>query len=400
METKALEELERSERADAALRESEERFRVLFEHSPDGIFLIDPHHPDGMWRLVDCNEVACRMNGYTREELVGQPIGILDVGPKIPGGDRLFLERLRREGTIQEETEHRRKDGTIFPVEYSICFITVDGEDLVLGIDRDITERKRAEAERFALERELIETQKRTQLEAVIHQNEMLLEVDRMKSEFIANVSHELRNPLNHIKGYTSILLQRGASLEPQTTQEFLQTILEAGEKLAGLVNDLIDTSRIETGVFSIHYEPVQLDELLHNVVHRWQEISTHRFAVETPAEVPAVAADRGRIEQVLDNMLANVAQHTPERTEAVVGLEVAADEMVVSVRDHGPGVAAHQLAHLFDRFYQAGSQTSGRKGSGLGLFICRGIVEQHGGRIWAEPTPGSGTTIRFTVPR
>ncbi len=382
-----------------ALRESEERFRVLFEHSPDAIFVLDPHHPDGMWPILDCNESGARMNGYTRQELIGQPIGLLDVGPEEPEGDLRFLERIRQEGTVWSETLHRRKDGSIFPVEFSIRFITLNGRELLLGIDRDITERKRAEETRRMLERELVETQQRMELETVLRQNEVLREVDHLKSEFIANISHELRTPLNHIKGYASVLLQRYRDMDEQTAQEFLQTILDAGEHLNRLISDLLDTSKIETGALNLHTEPVRLDRLARDVLQRWRTTSTHQFALEAPAEMPPVVADSGRIRQVLDNLLANVVKHTPPTTTATVELARTPDEQIVTVRDNGQGVPPEHLSHIFDRFYQVEPRTTGRRGSGLGLFICKAIVEQHGGRMWVESTPGAGTEFRFTLP-
>jgi PAS domain S-box-containing protein len=132
-------------RAEAAMRESEERFRVLFEHSPDAIILIDPHHPHISWPIVDCNEGACRMNGYTREELIGQSIDILNTSSGDLQERAAYLERLRGEGTIQIETAHRRKDGTCFPIEVVTSFVSLSGRELILGIDRDISERKRTE---------------------------------------------------------------------------------------------------------------------------------------------------------------------------------------------------------------------------------------------------------------
>jgi PAS domain S-box-containing protein len=132
-------------RAEAALRESEQRFRVLFEHSPDAIILIDPHHPDISWPIVECNDVACRMNGYTREELIGQSIDLLNIEAGEPAQRAAYVERLRREGTIRFEDIHRRKDGSIFPIEILSSLISIGGRELVLGIDRDISERKRAE---------------------------------------------------------------------------------------------------------------------------------------------------------------------------------------------------------------------------------------------------------------
>jgi PAS domain S-box-containing protein len=382
------------------IHEREAQFRTLFEHSPDAIFLLDPHYPDEQWPIVDCNAVACRMNGYTREELIGQPIGLIDVGPTEPGGDIEFLAELRRQGRIQTETVHRRKDGTLLPIEFSICFITVGGRELVLGIDRDITERKRAEEERRALEVRLVEAQKREQIEAVMRQNEMLQEVDRLKSEFIANVSHELRTPLHHITGYTALLLQRYKQLDDVLVQDFLQTIATAGQQLDRLITDLLDTSRIEIGALKLGIAPVDVAELVRGIVQCWQGISSQTFHAQIPAHLPLVPADRGRIEQVLDNLLANVVKHTPPATEAVVSIELAPEELIVAVRDTGPGIAAEHLPRLFDRYYQANAPGGTRRGSGLGLFISKGIVEQHGGRMWVESAADRGTCFLFTLPR
>jgi len=138
-------EIGERKQAEAALRESEKRFRWLFTTSPDSILLIDPHNPDILWPIVDCNEVACEMNGYTREELVGHSIEILSVAQGTQAERTAYLERLRREGVIHFETFHRHKDGHIFPIDVSASLFTFEGHELALGIDRDITERAQSE---------------------------------------------------------------------------------------------------------------------------------------------------------------------------------------------------------------------------------------------------------------
>ena len=140
-----------SKQAEASLRESEQRFRSLFNTSPDAIVLIDPHDPDVPWRVLDCNEAACKMNGYTRAELVGQSVDMLNIAPGTEEERHTYLDSLRRKGVVHVESTHRHKDGHIFPIEISTSLITLVGRELVLGIDRDITERRRTESERQTL---------------------------------------------------------------------------------------------------------------------------------------------------------------------------------------------------------------------------------------------------------
>ncbi len=136
----------------SALRESEARFRQLFATSPDAIVLIDPHAANADWPIVDCNEAACQMNGYTREELIGQSIDILNTVPETREGRLAYLDRIRREGVIHVEAFHRHQAGHVFPIEVATSLFTFEGRELVLGIDRDITERKRAEEALLASE--------------------------------------------------------------------------------------------------------------------------------------------------------------------------------------------------------------------------------------------------------
>jgi signal transduction histidine kinase len=164
----------------------------------------------------------------------------------------------------------------------------------------------------------------------------------------------------------------------------------------------MVNTAQIEDGTFQLAIETVQLDEVIGRVVVRWRARATHRcFETYIPREVPPVAADARRIEQVLDNLLGNVVKYTPADTQAAVRLDVMHEVLQVSVRDEGPGVRPEDVPYLFDRFFQAASQTSEpRRGNGLGLFISKVIVEQHGGRIWVESQVGIGSTFHFTLPR
>src|SRR5688572_28060018 len=142
-----LRDITQRKQAEAKLEESETLFRGLFDLSPDAVIVLDPHDPNASWPIIDCNMAACKMNGYQREELIGQSIDILNVSSGTPDGRIAYLDRLRQAGNFKIETQHRRKNGEVFPVELSTTLIQVGGRELIIGIDRDITERKRVEAE-------------------------------------------------------------------------------------------------------------------------------------------------------------------------------------------------------------------------------------------------------------
>jgi signal transduction histidine kinase len=223
-------------------------------------------------------------------------------------------------------------------------------------------------------------------------------QANEMKSAFLAMISHDLRTPLHHIKGYASALLRRRQEFEEAAIDDYLRIIADESDRLAAFVQDLLSTAQIESSSLPIELESVQIDELLQATIKHWLRNETHQFTVLIPEHVPPIPADPRRIQQVLENLMANVVHHTPAGTVTAITLEVTRSEVIVSMRDNGPGIAIEHLPFLFNSFYRAGSSNEGS--TGLGLYICKGIIELHGGRIWVETTPGEGTTFRFSLPR
>lgn len=376
--------------AESELRASELRYRFMVENSTD---MIARHALDGRYLYVSS---ACRtLLGYAPDELIGRSPYEFFHPDDVPAIQQAHAALFERHDICTVEYRIQHKSGAYVWFETTCRADRAAETDTIVEIyttSRDVTQRKRAEEESA----ELFMREQRAQAEA-----EVLRKTDRLKSELIANVSHELRTPLHHIKGYASTLLRPRVQFEPATVQEYLRVITEESDKLERLIVDLLDTSRIETGALALDIDSVQLDEIVRKVVQRWQGIEAHTFGLCIPEIVPLVAADPYRVEQVLDNLLANVVRHTPSHTLTIVSIEVSREQLLVSVADQGPGIGDEHLAHLFDRFYQADPTAYRRRnGSGLGLYICKGIIEQHGGTIWVDLVPHGGAAFRFTLPR
>ena len=224
-------------------------------------------------------------------------------------------------------------------------------------------------------------------------------EIERQRAEFLSLVGHELRTPLTSIKGSVTTLLEGGKAVDPAERREFFRIIGEQADHMQGLISDLLDAGRIGAGMLTVAPEPTEVAELVEPARSAFQSGGgRHAIIVDLPAGLPRVMADPPRIAQVLGNLISNAARHAPESSPIRVGAANEQAHVAVSVTDEGPGVAPDQLPQLFRM--RTGDGEGAAAGHGLGLAICKGLVEAHGGRIRADSAgQGRGTTFTFTIP-
>ncbi len=228
-----------------------------------------------------------------------------------------------------------------------------------------------------------------------------LRETNRLKDEFVSMVSHDLRTPLSSIKGYSRTLLASDGNWDATTRQEFLTIIASESDKLADLVENLLEMTRIEAGRLPIMPEPILLWRFCKEVVER---VGNHypqmRFDCQLSEQLPVVEADPRRVEQVLVNLLQNAAKYSGADVVKVSASYAGGHEVVVRVEDNGIGIAPEHLPQLFSKFYRVEKvQADSGAGTGLGLAIAKALVEAQGGRIWVESKPSEGATFFFTLP-
>jgi signal transduction histidine kinase len=234
--------------------------------------------------------------------------------------------------------------------------------------------------------------------------NERLKELDRMKSDFVSNVSHELRTPLTAIKGAVDLMLRRVTGPLTEKQVHYLTRVKSNTQHLTGLINDLLDLSKIESGRIEVRSSPVSLSNLVHEVVDALRPLAAEKV-IELQSAVPRksilVLADRDKINQVLMNLIGNALKFTPVQGRVTVSTSTNGDENVqVSVSDTGPGVPPDETNKIFAKFYQVAELNgTNPKGTGLGLAIAKALVELHGGQIWVESEPSRGSTFCFTLP-
>ncbi len=226
-------------------------------------------------------------------------------------------------------------------------------------------------------------------------------QVDQIRASLLAAVSHELRAPLSSIKGFASTLLRPDVSWDVDKQREFLTIIDEESDRLAGLVDELLDTSRLVLGGFKIEPEVLDLAPLLERIVAQARsQAPQHRFALEIAGEPKPVWAEPRRIQQVLHNLVDNAIKYSAPGGEITVRCRPQDDTLVVSVTDQGEGIPHEEQSLVFEPFYRGQSPERAQKaGLGLGLTICRGYVEAHGGHIWVTSAPRQGSTFSFSLP-
>lgn len=223
----------------------------------------------------------------------------------------------------------------------------------------------------------------------------------RARDDMIGIVSHDLRNPVNAVKMLTGVMLDRERD-EPLSSEmvEYATIIRQAAEQMDALIRDLLDVTRVEAGRLKVDANPADTEELLSDALRTLAPVAGARslkLRLDAPDDMPAVMADEGRIAQALSNLIGNAVKFSSPGSEIVVTARVLEDVMVFSVADRGRGMKPEQLAHAFDRFWQ--SSRTDRQGAGLGLAITKGIIDAHGGRIWAESVPDAGSTFYFSLP-
>ncbi|MDH7488301.1 MAG: PAS domain S-box protein [Anaerolineae bacterium] len=368
-------------RAEQALRESEARYRALFDNIPIGLYRTAP---DG--RILDANPALLEMLGYdSLEEL--RKVSASDV--YVDPADRTRQQEiLEREGVARAfEQRMRRKDGTVIWVLDNVRVIR-DAEGRALhyeGSLEDITERKRVQEELHAAK-------------------EAAEAANRAKSEFLANISHEIRTPMNGIIGMTELALD--TELTPEQ-REYLTMARNSAESLLRILNDILDFSKIEAGKLDMESIPFSLHDCLGDTM-KALAVRAHNkgleLAMDIPVHVPdALVGDPGRLRQIVANLVGNAIKFT-EQGEVVLFVECAEetdDEAVLqfAVADTGIGIPPDRQQAIFEAFTQADSSTTRQYGgTGLGLTISARLVEMMGGRIWVQSEVGVGSTFFFTA--
>jgi PAS domain S-box-containing protein len=350
------------------------------------IFAIDPSGHVLSWNLG-----AERIKGYRRDEIVGKHFSIFYPPEDVENGKTAFELRVAaREGRFEDEGWRLRKDGTRFWANVVITALRDSNGQLVgfAKVTRDLTERKAAE------ERALADAQRLAAAEAA----------NRAKSEFLTTLSHELRTPLNAIAGYVQLLDVGVAGPVSEQQRDFLERIRGSQQHLLGIINDLLNYSRIEAAQVSYDLEPVQLRE----VVERGLRMVTPQAAArglrleQGPCEPNAEArADESKLDQIVLNLLTNAVKFTPSGGLITIGCGVAGDRATISVRDTGQGIPAEHLTTIFEPFVQVGRKlTSATEGVGLGLAISRELARGMGGDLSVESASGEGSVFTLSLPR
>jgi PAS domain S-box-containing protein len=350
-----------AEAAQATLRESAERFRAVWDSASDAMALSDPQ---GM--VVAANPAYYRLFRYTPEQVIGQNFSLIFPEAQRAEAAASYLSVFAApERAPAFETIVQRGDGSETEVEARYDFVMRDSQRVAMvSIIRDISERR-------ALE--------------------------RLQQEFIAMVSHDLRNPLTGIKGRAQLMRRRKTY-----DDRAIEAILAQVDQQERLIDDLLEVSRLEAGGLVLERSPWDLVQEARAAAEQAQvQTDSHTIRFEAPSEAIDGVWDRSRLDRVFANLLTNAVKYSPAGGEIVMRIERRGHEARVSVQDQGVGIAAEALPHLFDRFYRVpGSPAGDAPGLGLGLYIARQLVEAHGGRIWVESDgEGRGSTFRFALP-
>lgn len=351
----------------AALARSEQRFRGIAEGAQDLIYLYRPGPPP---TLEYVNDVIEEVIGYSREELMADPGTLLRI---VHPEDRERAEAIlagKSSPGLPESLRVIAKDGTVVPLEHRVTYVREASGALrtVEGIARDITARQRLE---------------------------------QLKADWASLISHELKNPLTAILGFAELMDKGGLADDPEQRHAAARRIRARAYDMDRMINDMLTVANLETSALQLILRETDLEALV-----RWRAEAApvsdrHRVVVDVQEGLPSPRIDRDRLGYAISNLLSNAIKYSPDGGEVRLSVTAAGDEVRIAVTDEGRGIERADLDHIFERFDRgaAAARTGAPAGHGLGLFVAKGIVEAHGGRMEVQSEPGKGSTFTIVLP-
>jgi len=342
---------------------------AIIEHSADGVMILDSE-----LHILVFNRALSHMTGWPAEQAIGRPCyQVLALektsGENLCGSDNKQIAFAGNEPQVVEG-ELTRPGGSRLAVSitYSPLYDEEGRLNNIIANVVDITRFREAE---------------------------------EMKSTFISVISHELKTPVSLIKGYATTLAREDANWDIATVREGLQVINEESDRLDALINNLLDASRIQAGAFKLEQADVSIPRLAGRVVENFRlQTDKHHFVLDFEKDFPVVFGDEERLRQVLNNLISNAIKYSPAGGEIRIGGWHGDHDVTIYVADQGIGIPLQEQSKLFQRFYRVDSSLRRHtQGAGLGLYLCRSIIEAHGGHIWLRSEPGKGTTVFFALP-
>lgn len=367
--------------AEEALRQSEERFRLLVSEVTDyAILMLDPQG-----RVASWNAGAERIKGYKSQEIIGQHFSRFYPEEDAALGKPAYaLEIAGSQGRFEEEGWRVRKDGSRFWANVVITALRDDTGQLrgYAKITRDITERKRTE-------------------DLILHAKEEAERASKFKDQFLSTMSHELRTPLNAVLGFSDLLADERYGPLNDRQQRYVSHIHTGGKHLLKLISDILDLSKIEAGRMELTREDVKVAPAFTEVISALYPLAEKKSQALLQEVEPnlCVHADAMRFKQVLTNLVGNGIKFTPEGGRIKLGARQVHDQVRIEVRDNGPGIPPEQQQRIFEAFVRLAQSGNATEGTGLGLAITASLVELHGSKLGIESQPGEGACFYFSLP-
>jgi PAS domain S-box-containing protein len=348
-----------------------QRLDAILENSGDGVMLLDAEA-----NITVFNRALTMMTGIPAEEAIGKPCS-----------ETLILHDHHTHEPAPELTNplHRCREGEQIQVQGD--YVREDGIRITLGITFSPL---------FDSEGRLVN------IIANVRDVTHFREAEEMKSTFISVISHELKTPVALIKGYAGTLRRPDAEWDTETIRESMEIIEEESDRLAELIDNLLDASRLQAGQMQLEKQGVQLDRLAARIAQEFRtQTRLHALDLDFAPDFPEVQGDPERLRQVLSNLLSNAIKYSPDQGKITISGRYDDQHVYVAVSDQGIGIPAGERDRIFDRFYRVENALSRRtQGAGLGLYLVKSVIEAHRGRIWVSSSPGQGSTFVFSLPR